>query len=224
MQYEHSQISGRRSESVIATHKVLRNTYFLLSLTLLFSAAVCAFAVMTNAPYPGIIISIIGTFGLLFLTMALRNSAWGLVSVFAFTGFLGYVLGPTINLYLHTYVNGPQIVLTSLAATGAIFVGLSAYVLVTKKDFSFLGGFLFVALIGLILVSLATAIFGLGISQLIISAFAVLIFSGFILFDTSRIINGGERNYIMATVSLYLDIYNLFVNLLAIFGGTSGRN
>jgi len=209
-------------QSAIATHVVLRKTYFLLSLTLLFSAAMAGLSMKSNAaPLPWLI-QIIGMFGLLFLTMGLRNSVWGLVSIFAFTGFTGYTLGPILNMYIKEFSNGPQLILTSLGATGVIFVALSGYVLTTKKDFSYMGGFLFVALLGGIVLSLAGTLFHLPLMQVAISGLFVIIFSGYILFNTSQILQGGETNYIMATISLYLDILNLFLSLLRIlsyFGG-----
>jgi len=209
-------------QSAIATHVVLRKTYFLLSLTLLFSAAMAGLAMKTNAmPLPWLI-QIVGMFGLLFLTMALRNSMWGLVSIFAFTGFTGYTLGPMLNMYISEFSNGSQLILTSLGATGVIFIALSGYVLTTKKDFSYMGGFLFVALLGGIVLSLAGMLFHLPLMQVAISGLFVIVFSGYILFNTSQILHGGETNYIMATISLYLDILNLFLSLLRIlsyFGG-----
>ena len=170
-----------------------------------------------------IFVLLIGMFGLLFLTMALRNSVWGVVSTFAFTGFMGYTLGPVLNMYIAEFTNGSQLIFTSLGATGIIFVALSAYVLTTKKDFSFLGGFLFIAIIGAIVLSLAGMLFHLPMLQIAMSGAFVLIFSGFILFDTSRIINNGETNYIMATISLYLDILNLFMSLLQILSFFAGN-
>ncbi len=214
---------ARGNESALATNRVLRNTYFLLSLTLLFSGASAAFAMMANAKSPGIVITLVGMFGLLFLTRKLRNSAWGLVSIFAFTGFMGYLLGPIINMYLHTYVNGAQLVMTALGGTGVIFLGLSAYAITTRKDFSYLGGFLFVAILVAFLGGIGAAIFNLPMLQLVVSGAFVLLSSALILFQTSLIINGGERNYIMATITLYIAIFNLFVSLLNILGAFSGN-
>lgn len=210
-------------QSEIARHTVLRKTYFLLSLTLLFSAALAAFAMKTNAPALGWLAQIIGMFGLLFLTMWLRNSFWGVISIFAFTGFCGYTLGPLLNMYIAEFTNGSQLILTSLGATGVIFVALSAYVLTTKKDFSYLGGFLFIALLAAILVSVASMIFNLPMTQVVLSGAFVIIFSGYILYNTSQILNNGETNYIMATISLYLDILNLFLALLRILSYFSGN-
>jgi len=209
--------------SGVAMHTALRNTYFLLSLTLLFSAAMAGYALKTNAPPLNFLIQIIGMFGLLFLTMWLRNSKLGLISIFAFTGFVGYTMGPMLNMYIKEFTNGSQLILTSLGATGAIFVALSGYVLMTKKDFSYLGGFLFIALLGAILLSVAGMLFHLPMLQLGMSFAFVVIFSGFILYDTSRILNNGQTNYIMATISLYLDILNLFLSLLQILSYFSGN-
>lgn len=209
-------------QSAIATHQVLRNTYLLLSLTLLFSAVMAYVAMASNAQPLNLILQIAGMFGLLFLTMALRNSLWGLVSVFAFTGFMGYTLGPTLNFYLTTFSNGSELILTSLGATGVIFMALSGYVLTTKKDFSYMGGFLFIAFIGALLLAIGAAIFKMALMQVVMSGAFILIFSGYILYDTSRILHGGETNYIMATVSLYIDILNLFLSLLRILSFFAG--
>lgn len=211
-------------QSVIATHSVLRNTYFLLSLTLLFSAAMAGVAMKTNAAPLNWIIQLVGMFGLLFLTMWLRNSVWGLLSIFAFTGFTGYTLGPVMNAYIAQFSNGSELILTSLGATGVIFVALSGYVLTTKKDFSFMGGFLFVALLAGIILSFAGAIFHLAMMQIVMSGLFVVIFSGYILYNTSQILHNGETNYIMATITLYLDILNLFLSLLRILSYFSGSN
>lgn len=211
-------------QSALSTHSVLRNTYFLLSLTLLFSALMAVVSLKTGAPPLNFLIQIIGMFGLLFLTMYLRNSVWGIVSIFAFTGFTGYTLGPVLNAYLTQFTNGSQLIFTSLGATGLIFVALSGYVLTTKKDFSFMGGFLFVALLGAFLVSILGMLFQLPMMQIVVSGAFVVIFSGYILFNTSQILHGGETNYIMATISLYLDILNLFLSLLRILSYFAGGN
>jgi modulator of FtsH protease len=218
-----------RSESVLAVNRVLRNTYFLLSLTLLFSAATAAYATISNAPPIGFVGLLVGMFGLYFLTVWLRNSAWGILAIFAYTGFLGYTLGPILNFYIHNFSNGAQIIGTSLGATGVIFLGLSGYVLTTRKDFSYLGGFITVAIITAFLIGLGAMLFNLPALQLIISGAFAVISSAFILYTTSQIINNGERNYIMATISLYIAIFNLFVSLLRILsffggGGSSSRN
>lgn len=214
---------ARSTESVLATNKVIRNTYILLSMTLLFSALTAGIAIATNMPYFGAIITIGGYFGLLFLTTALRNSAWGLLSVFALTGFMGLTLGPMINAYLTTFSNGAELVMMAMGGTGAIFLGLSGYALTTRKDFSFLGGYLFVGILTAFLGGIAALIFNLPIMSLAISAIFILLMSGLILYETSEIIHGGETNYIMATITLYVSIYNLFVSLLHLLGAFAGE-
>ncbi|HYQ91991.1 MAG TPA: Bax inhibitor-1/YccA family protein [Candidatus Competibacteraceae bacterium] len=204
-------------QGVLSTNKVLRNTYALLSMTLLFSALTAGMAVVSNAPPLPWFIVLAGYFGLFFLTARLSNSAWGLAAVFALTGFMGYTLGPILNLYL-SLPNGPQLVMTALGGTGAIFLGLSAYALITRKDFSFMGGFLMVGMLVVVLAMLANIFLAIPALTMTLSAVVILLMSGFILYDTSRIINGGETNYIMATVALYIDIYNLFINLLQLLG------
>jgi modulator of FtsH protease len=208
---------ARPAAPTFATNKVLRNTYALLSLTLLFSAFTAGVAVVTNAPPLGFLITLVGYFGLFFLTAKLQNSAWGVVSVFALTGFLGYTLGPMLSFYLQM-PNGSQLVMTALGGTGVIFLGLSGYVLASRKDFTFLGGFLMVGMLVAFLAIIANLFLGIPALSLALSAVIILIMSGFILYETSQIINGGETNYIMATVSLYLSIYNIFVNLLMLLG------
>lgn len=202
--------------------RVLRNTYFLLSLTLLFSAGCAWFAMATNAKPLGIFVLLIGMFGLYFLTTATRNSGWGILSILAYTGFMGYTLGPILNMYIKHFSNGPQIIITALGATAVVFVGLSAYTLVSRKNFSFLGGIIAVGALLAFLVGIGAAIFHLPMLQLAVSGAFALISAGFILFTTSAIIHGGERNYIMATISLYIAIFNLFVSLLNILGALSG--
>jgi modulator of FtsH protease len=210
-----------RTESVLATNKVLRNTYMLLSLTLLFSALTAGFAMATNAPPLHWLITLGGYFGLLFVVTRLRNSVWGLAAVFALTGFLGYTLGPILNFYL-SLPNGPQVVMTALAGTGAIFLALSSYALVSRKDFSFMGSFLMVGILVAFLAGLGAMLFNIPMLSLAVSAMVVLLMSGMILWQTSDIIHGGETNYIMATVTLYITIFNLFVSLLQILGIFSG--
>ena len=195
---------------------VLKNTYMLLAMTLLFSAVMAGVAMAINAPPLGIIITLVGYFGLLFLTAKFRNSSLGLLCVFAFTGFMGFTIGPIVGYYIAA--NGGQVVLTALGATGLIFLGLSGYVLTTRKDFTFIGGMLMVGILTAFLLGLAAAIFALPGLALAVSAMFVLLMSGLILYQTSEIIHGGETNYIMATVTLYITIYNLFMSLLHIFG------
>ncbi|WP_342622679.1 Bax inhibitor-1/YccA family protein [Pseudomonas alkylphenolica] len=197
--------------------RVLRNTYGLLAITLAFSGLMAFVAQQMRVGYPNIFVVLIGFYGLFFLTNKLRDSAWGLVSTFALTGFMGFILGPILNRYLGM-AGGAEVVSSAFAMTALVFGGLSAYVLITRKDMSFLGGFItagFFVLMGAVLASLFFQISGL---QLAISAGFVLFSSVCILFQTSAIIHGGERNYIMATISLYVSIYNLFVSLLQLFG------
>lgn len=212
------------NESVLATNKVLRNTYLLLSLTFMFSAFTAYLSFASGARPMNIIVMLVGVYGLMFLTQALRNSVWGLVSVFAFTGFLGYTLGPLLNMTVHNFSNGPQLIATALGGTGMIFFALSGYALTTRKDFSFLGGFLFVGMMVAFLAMIAGIFFQIPALQLAISAAFVLISSGLILFQTSEIIHNGETNYISATVGLFVSIYNLFVSLLNLLSAFSGRD
>lgn len=217
-------VLSQRTESALATNKVLRNTYMLLGMTFLFSAftAYTSFAMHVRPINP--LLFIVGVYGLMFLTNALKNSVWGLVSVFAFTGFMGYALGPILSFYIASFSNGPQLVATALGGTGLIFFALSGYALTTRKDFSYLGGFLFVAVMLAFLAMIASIFFQIPALSLAISAAFVLISSGLILFQTSEIIHGGETNYISATVSLFVSIYNLFISLLNLLGAFSGRD
>jgi len=212
----------RTQPSVLEANKVLRNTYALLSMTLLFSAATAGLSMAFELPHPGIIVTLVGFYGLLFLTTKLRNSAWGILSVFALTGFMGLTLGPILNMYIHNLHNGPQLVMTALGGTGVIFVGLSAYALVSRKDFSFMGGMLMAGILVAFIAGLIGLFFPMPGLQIAVSAMFILLMSGMILFETSNIIHGGETNYILATVSLYVSIYNLFVSLLQILGVFGG--
>ena len=205
------------TNSVLATNKVIRNTYMLLSVTLLFAAMTAGAAVMLKLPHPGLILTLVGYFGLLFVTTKLRNSSWGLLSIFALTGFMGYTLGPIIGHYLGL-PNGGQTVMLAMGGTAAIFLGLSGYALTTRKDFSFMGGFLTVGILVAFLAGLAAIFFSIPALSLAISAVFVLLMSGLILYETSNIIHGGETNYIMATVTLFVAIFNLFTSLLHLLG------
>jgi modulator of FtsH protease len=203
--------------SVLATNKVIRNTYILLSMTLLFSALCAGVAVAMNMPPMGLLITLAGYFGLLFLTTKFRDSGLGLVFVFALTGFMGLTLGPIISAYL-SMPNGSEIVMTAMGGTGVIFLGLSGYALTTRKDFSFMGGFLMVGILVAFLAGLASIFFTMPGLSLAVSAMFVLLMSGLILYQTSQIIHGGETNYVMATLTLYIAIYNLFTSLLHLLG------
>ena len=201
--------------------RVLRNTYALLAMTLAFSGLVAFIAQQMQVAYPSIFVVLIGFYGLFFLTVKLRDSVWGLLSTFALTGFMGYTLGPILNRYLGM-ANGGEVISAAFAMTALVFCGLSAYVLTTRKDMSFLSGFItagFFVLLGAVVASFFFQISGL---QLAISAGFVLFSSVCILYQTSAIIHGGERNYIMATISLYVSIYNLFVSLLQLVGLAGG--
>tara|TARA_R110001606_G_scaffold363430_3_gene517590 strand:- start:46744 stop:47415 length:672 start_codon:yes stop_codon:yes gene_type:complete len=212
--------SDQQQHAALSTNKVIRSTYMLLSMTLLFSALVAGVSMSLNLPHPGIILTLAGYFGLLFLTNKFRNSAAGLVSVFALTGFMGYTLGPILSSYL-SLPNGGQIVINAMATTGAMFIGLSAYALKTRKDFSFMGGFLMVGILVAFVAGLGAIFFEMPALSLAVSAMFVLLMAGLILYQTSSIINGGETNYIMATVTLYVSIFNLFTSLLHLLGAMS---
>ncbi len=213
--------ASENQASTLATNKVIRNTYTLLSMTLLFSALTAGVSMALNLPHPGLILTLAGYFGLLFATTKFRNSSLGLVFVFALTGFMGYTLGPILNAYL-ALPNGSQVVMTAMGATGAIFLGLSGYALTSRKDFSFLGGFLMVGIVVAFLAGLGAVFFEMPALSLAVSSMFVLLMAGLILFQTSQLINGGETNYIMATVTLYVSIFNLFTSLLHLLGFMSG--
>ncbi len=213
---------SRSEQSVLATNKVLRNTYALLAMTLLFSAGTAATAMTLNLPHPGLIISLVVMFGGLFAINALKNSAWALVVLFAWTGFLGMTLGPILNMYLQMFSNGHQLIMMAMGGTGITFLALSGYVLTSRKDFSFMGGFLMAGIIVAVLASLALIFFPVPAASLAISAVVVMLMCGFILYDTSNIIHGHQTNYILATVGLYLNIYNLFLNLLQLLAAFNG--
>lgn len=210
--------------SILSTNKMLKNTYLLLSMTLLFSAGTAGIAMFLNLPHPGMIITMVGYFGLLFLTSKFSNSSLGLLFVFALTGFMGLTLGPILNMYLNAFSNGHELIMTALGGTGVIFLGLSGYALTTRKDFSFLGGFLMVGILVAFLAGIGAMIFSIPALSLAVSAMFILLMSGLILFQTSSIIHGGETNYIMATVSLYISIYNLFLSLLQLLAAFSGED
>jgi modulator of FtsH protease len=211
------QTAAGSTRAALATNRVIRNTYLLLALTLAFSALTAAASLALKLPHPGLLITLAGYFGLLFLTTKFRDRALGLAFVFALTGFMGYTLGPMLNIYLGM-PNGPQLVMTALGATGAVFLGLSGYALASRRDFSFIGGFLMVGILVAFLAGLGAIFFDLPGLSLAVSAMFVLLMSGLILYETSNIIHGGETNYIMATVTLYVSIFNLFTSLLHLLG------
>lgn len=213
---------SRSSASALATNKVLRNTYALLSMTMLFSAAMAALSMTLQMGGGAYLLSFIGSIVLIwFVLPRTANSTAGIAVVFAITGLMGFGLGPVLNSYLAT-TNGSQIVMTALGGTGMIFLGLSAYALTTRRDFSFLGGMLFAGFMVVLIAAIVNIFLAIPAVSLFISAAVIMIMSGFILFDTGRIINGGENNYILATVSMYLSIYNIFVSLLHILRAFSG--
>ena len=213
--------TARYDTATLETNKVLKNTYMLLGMTLAFSALTAGVSMALNLPLVmGLVFTLIG-FVLLFVVNRMADSARGLPAIFAFTGVMGAGLGPMLNAYL-AMPGGPQLVMQSLAGTAFIFFGLSAYALQSKRDFSFMSGFLFAGLIVAIVAMVANIFLGIPALSLTISAAVVMIMSGLILLDTSRIINGGETNYIRATVGLYLNIYNIFVHLLHLLGAFGG--
>ncbi|RUO73899.1 BAX inhibitor (BI)-1/YccA family protein [Pseudidiomarina sediminum] len=214
--------TSQSSESVLQTNKVLRNTYMLLGLTLAFSAFTAFLAASMGLPHPGFIITLVGFYGLLFLTHKTANSAMGLVSVFALTGFMGYTLGPILGMISAIGPQGNEIIMTALGGTALIFFALSAYVLTTKKDMSFLGGMMMAGFVVLIALFIANLFFNMPALGLALSGLFILFSAGAILMQTSAIIHGGERNYILATVTLYVSIYNIFVSLLNLLMAFSG--
>jgi len=208
-----------------AEHPVLRNTYRLLSMTLLFSAGVAVTSAALGWPHPGLWLTLGGFFGLLFLTSWLRNSVWGLAAVFALTGFMGYTLGPVLNVYL-AMANGPALIATAAGATGIAFFGLSFYARsAAAPDMSRWGTFLFVGMLTALGLGIAAVVFSLSALALAVSGLVVLLMCGLIMYETQNIIRGGETNYIMATVTLFVSVYNLFtslLHLLGFFGGEEG--
>jgi len=212
----------RSGATGLATNKVIKNTFALLSMTLLFSAAVAGVSMAFNWPHPGVLLTLAGYFGLLILTQRLANSAWGLLSVFALTGFMGLTLGPIISNYLTAFQNGHQLVMLALGGTGVIFLGLAGYAMTTRKDFSFMAGFLMVGVLVAFLGSVAAVIFSIPALSLAVSVMFVILMSGMILYQVSELVHGGETNYILATVGLYVSIYNLFLSLLQLLGVFSG--
>ena len=213
--------TAQAQSGVIESNKVLRNTYALLSMTLIFSGLVAAVSMSLNLPHPGLVLTLVGYFGLLFATSKFRDSAIGLGFVFALTGFMGYTLGPILSSYL-SLPNGGQVVTTAMAGTGIIFLGLSGYALVSRKDFSFMGGFLMVGILVAFFAGLGAIVFEMAALSLAVSSMFVLLMAGLILYETSNILHGGETNYIMATVTLYVSIFNLFTSLMHLLGALGG--
>lgn len=208
----------REQTSELETSKVLRSTYMLLSMTILFSAATAGVAMALEVPYMGLW-TLLPYFVLLFVVEKTKNSVWGLVSVFALTGWLGFTAGPIINFYLG--VSGYEPILMALGGTGLIFFTLSGYVLVTKKDLSFMTGFLMTGMLVAFIAGIASVFLNIPGLSLAVSCMFLLISSGLIMWQTSAIIHGGETNYISATVTLYVMVYNIFMILLSFLGGSS---
>ena len=213
---------SRPATSVVATNRLIRNTYSLLALTLLFSGLTAGLSMLLAVPPMAYLFCIGGALVLVwFVLPKAARSANGLWVVFGITGLLGFGLGPILSIYL-ALPNGSSVVMTALGGTGVIFLALSGYALTTRRDFSFLGGFLFTGFIVVLVAIIANLFLQIPVLSLVISAVVILIMSGFILFDTSRMVNGGETNYILATVSLYLSIFNIFIHLLHLLGIASG--
>ena len=205
-------VVNSQDESLLSTHKVLRNTYFLLGLTMAFSAVVAYISMSLNLPYPNLIVLLVGFYGLLFVTNRLANSAWGILAAFAFTGFMGYTIGPILNIYVARGME--DLIMLAFAGTAIVFFVCSAYVITTKKDMSFLSTAIFSLFIVLLLGIVASFFFQIPALAVGISALFVVFSTMTILYETSNIIHGGETNYIRATVSIYVSIYNLFISLL----------
>ena len=205
-------VVNSQEESLLSTHKVLRNTYFLLGLTMAFSAVVAYISMSLNLPYPNLIVLLVGFYGLLFVTNRLANSAWGILAAFAFTGFMGYTIGPILNMYVARGME--DLIMLAFAGTAIVFFACSAYVITTKKDMSFLSTAIFSLFIVLLLGIVASFFFQIPALAVGISALFVVFSTMTILYETSNIIHGGETNYIRATVSIYVSIYNLFISLL----------
>ncbi len=204
--------------ATLATNKLIKNTYTLLSVTLFFSAIMAGVSVMLNMPPMTYLLGIGGAFLLMFFVLPkTANSASGLWVVFAITGLMGFALGPLLQAYL-ALPNGPQLVATAFGGTGTIFLGLSGYALTTRKNFNFMGGFLFAGILMVLFIALANIFLNIPALSLAISAVVIMLMSGFILYDTSRMVHGQGENYIMMTVSLYINMFNIFTSLLHILG------
>jgi len=210
-------LGAASQSSAIEINKVLKNTYMLLGMTLAFSAVTAGISMAMNLSHMAALVMTLVSFGLLFVVNKQADKASGIFWIFAFTGLMGASLGPLLNMYA-AMPAGPSLIMQALGGTALIFFALSAYALTSKKDFSFMGGFLMIGLIVVLVAGIANIFLQIPALHLAGRAAIVLIMSGLILFDTSRIIHGGERNYIRATVSLYLSIYNLFVSLLQLLG------
>ena len=215
-------INVQTNSSSIVINRTLRNTYQLLSATLLFSGLMAYLSMYLRLPYFGLLITLGGYFGLLFLVTRLRNSAFGILAVFALTGFMGLTLGPIVGAYTTSFSNGAELVGMAMTGTPVIFLSLSVYAISSQKDFSFMSGFLTAGIVVAFLAGIAAYFFQMPALSLAVSSAFILLMSGLILYETSNIIHGGETNYIMATVTLYISIYNLFLSLLHLLGVFSG--
>lgn len=220
MQNYPAQVASTSRASALTTNKVLRNTYLLLGATLAFSALMAGVSMALNVPHFGLL-TILVYFGLLFAVHKTQNSGWGVLWTFALTGFLGLTLGPILNMYLTMLPNGGQIVMTALGTTAVAFLGLSAYAITSKRDFSFMGGFLAIGAIGAFVLALVAYFFNLPTLSLVVSGLFLVVSGGLMLYQTSEIVRGGETNYITATVTLYVSIYNMFLSLLHLLGAAS---
>lgn len=208
--------SSSRERSLLSTHSVLRNTYFLLSLTLAFSALTATASTLLQLPAPGLILMLVGFYGLMFLTYRLANSPAGILATFALTGFMGYTLGPMLSMLLAA--GSGEVIMLALGGTALVFFCCSAYVLTTRKDMSFLSGMMMAGFVVLVVAVIANLFLHIPALYMAISVLFILFSSGAILWETSNIIHGGETNYIRATVSLYVSLYNIFVSLLSLLG------
>ncbi len=218
------QTIARSPELALQTNKVIKNTYMLLSATLLFSALTAMVSVLMHMPMWTYLVSVIGAMLLgMFVLPKTANSSSGLGVIFLITGLMGFGLGAVLSMYL-ALPNGPQIVATSLGGTGIIFMGLSGYALTSKRDFSFMGGFVFAGMMVMMLAVVANIFMQIPALHLAIAAGFILLMSAYILFQTSQMINGGETNYIMATYGLYIAIFNIFISLLQILGVLGGED
>jgi modulator of FtsH protease len=221
MQTYPARVGSATQSSALSTNKVLRNTYLLLGATLAFSAVMAGVSMALNLPSFGLL-TILVYFGLLFAVTKTQNSSWGFLWTFALTGFLGLTLGPILNMYLKFLPNGGQIIMLSLGTTAAAFVGLSAYAVKSGRDFSFMGGFLMIGAIGAFVLGLVAYFFNLPTLSLVVSAMFLIVSGGLMLWQTSEIVRGGETNYISATITLYVSIYNMFLSLLHLLGAAGG--
>lgn len=222
MQNYPTHVASTSRDSALTTNKVLRNTYLLLGATLAFSAVMAGVSMALNVPHFGLF-TILVYFGLLFAVHKTQNSGWGVLWTFALTGFLGLTLGPILNMYLTMLPNGGQLVMTALGTTAVAFLGLSAYAITSKRDFSFMGGFLAIGAIGAFVLGLVAVFFNLPTLSLVVSGLFLIVSGGLMLYQTSEIVRGGETNYITATVTLYVSIYNMFLSLLHLLGFASNE-